>query len=82
MARRINVTLPEETLALLDAVLKKGERSRLIDEAVRFHVDHVGRDSLRARLAEGYTRRATRDVQLAEEWFRGGGRMGRQRRVG
>ena len=69
MARRINITLPEETLALLDGVAKKGGRSRLIDEAVRFYVDHESRGNLRTQLAEGYERRAARDLQLAEEWF-------------
>src|SRR5262249_30403362 len=33
--RRINITLSEDTLALLDRVASKGDRSRLIDEAVR-----------------------------------------------
>ena len=34
--RRINITLSEDTLALLDRVVSKGDRSRLIDEAVRY----------------------------------------------
>ena len=43
MHRRINVTLPEETLQLLERVTKKGDRSRLIDEAVRRYVDEMDR---------------------------------------
>ena len=71
MARRINITLPDETLELLDRVAKKGERSRLIDEAVRFYVARMTRANLRKQLAEGYKRRAERDMRLAEEWFTG-----------
>jgi metal-responsive CopG/Arc/MetJ family transcriptional regulator len=32
--RRLNITLPEETVRLIDRVAKKGERSRFIAEAI------------------------------------------------
>jgi CopG family transcriptional regulator / antitoxin EndoAI len=67
--RRINVSIPEETLRLLDRVAQKGDRSRLIDEAVRHYVAGVGRAQLTKRLKEGAVRRAARDLSLAEEWF-------------
>ena len=67
--RRINITLSEETLALLDRVASKGARSRLIDEAVRYYIDEKGRSELKKRLKEGAIRRAARDLQLTEEWF-------------
>jgi CopG family transcriptional regulator / antitoxin EndoAI len=67
--RRINVTLPEETLGLLERVAKKGDRSRLIDEAVRFYVEEKGRSQLKRRVKEGALRRAKRDLRLTEEWF-------------
>ena len=67
--RRINVTLPEETVRLLDRVSEKGDRSRLINEAVRRHIAEVGRRNLRKCLKEGSLRRAERDRRLAEEWF-------------
>ena len=67
--RRINISLPEETLALLDRVADKGDRSRLIDEAVRYYIDDKGRLELRKRLKEGAIRRGPRDLQLTEEWF-------------
>ena len=69
MHRRINITLSEETLALLDRVVSKGDRSRLIDEAVRYYIDEKGRSELKKRLQEGAIRRAARDLQLTEEWF-------------
>ena len=67
--RRINITLSEDTLALLDRVADKGGRSRLIDEAVRYYIDEKGRSELKKRLKEGAIRRAAHDLQLTEEWF-------------
>jgi len=67
--RRINITLSEDTLALLDRVAHKGDRSRLIDQALRYYVDEKSRRELKKRLKEGATRRAARDLQLTEEWF-------------
>jgi CopG family transcriptional regulator/antitoxin EndoAI len=69
MNKRINITLPEETVRLLDRVARKGSRSRLIDRAVRRYVAEVGRANLRKRLKEGAMREAGLDLQLAEEWF-------------
>ncbi len=69
MYRRINVTLPEGTVRLLERVAPKGERSRLIDEAIRGLVEKVGRANLRRQLREGALRRADRDLALAREWF-------------
>jgi CopG family transcriptional regulator/antitoxin EndoAI len=67
--QRINITLPEDTLRLLDRVAPKGDRSRVIDEAVRFFVAARGKANLRKQIAEGARRRAARDLLLAEEWF-------------
>ncbi len=69
MHRRLNITLPEETVALIDRVSNKGDRSRLIDDAVRRYVRELGRARLRKRIKEGARRRATRDQQLAEAWL-------------
>lgn len=69
MHRRVNITLPEETVRLLERVVKKGDRSRLIAEAVKRYVETVGRTNLRRQLKEGALRRATRDQSLAEAWF-------------
>jgi CopG family transcriptional regulator/antitoxin EndoAI len=69
MRKRINITLPEETLELIDRVTEQGDRSRFIDEAVRHYIQETGRAHLRKRLKEGALRRAERDLGLAEEWF-------------
>ena len=69
MHRRINVTLPEETVRLIDRVADKGDRSRFIAEAVTQYVSSRGRARLRKALRDGAIRRAARDRVLAHEWF-------------
>ena len=69
MHRRINVTLPEATVKLIDRVAKKGDRSRFINQAVRDYVEDVGRDNLKRRLKEGSIARSQRDAAIASVWF-------------
>ena len=69
MNKRLNITLPERTVALMDRVAGKGQRSRLIDQAVHRYVEEAGRANVRKQLREGARVRAERDVQLAGEWF-------------
>ena len=68
MHRRLNITLPEETVRLIDRIAKSGNRSRLIDQALRAFLSGKQRASLRQQLEEGARRRAKRDLALSEEW--------------
>lgn len=68
MHRRINITLPEETIRLIDQIAKKGDRSFLISEAVQQYVTAVGKARLRRLLKEGARRNAERDLKIVEEW--------------
>jgi CopG family transcriptional regulator/antitoxin EndoAI len=69
MHRRLNVTLPEETVRLIDRTVRSGNRSSFIDEAVRYFVRAHGRAELKRLLEEGAERRAARDLAIAEDWF-------------
>ena len=69
MVRRINITLPEETVKLIDRVAKKGSRSRFIDALVRHHLGRHSRRKLRRELEAGYARWASWDRHVAEAWF-------------
>jgi len=69
MHRRINITLPEKTLKLMDRISKKGDRSGFIDEAIKRYIREVGREKIRKELKAAYLEGAERERQLAEEWF-------------
>ena len=69
MNQRPNITLPEQTVRLLDRAVPKGQRSRLIDEAVKRFLTEPGRASLRKQLERGAKARAERDLDVAAEWF-------------
>jgi CopG family transcriptional regulator/antitoxin EndoAI len=67
--KRINVILPAATVAVLDKVAAKGNRSALIDRAIRHYVETRSRQSLRERLKQEALRNAERDLEMAAEWF-------------
>jgi len=67
--KRINITLPNATVQLLDSVAQKGARSSFVDQAVRFYVEGVGQTNLKKQLREGAINRSKRDLAIAEEWF-------------
>ncbi|MSO57356.1 MAG: hypothetical protein EXQ55_10640 [Acidobacteria bacterium] len=69
MNKRLNITLPQQTVRLMDRVAGKGRRSSLIDRAVRRFVKEETRANLRKQLAKSYQANASFDLQLAEEWF-------------
>jgi CopG family transcriptional regulator/antitoxin EndoAI len=69
MTKRINVILPAETIKVLDRVAPKGNRSRLIDQAVLFYVRTKSRENLRERLKQGYLANSKENLKLAQEWF-------------
>lgn len=67
--KRIDITLPESTVRLIDRVADKGTRSYFIDQAIHFYVSTQSRQNLRNQLKEGALQRTKRDLQLAEDWF-------------
>ena len=69
MSRRLNISLPDETVRLLDRVAAKGERSQVIAEAVTKYVVEVGKARIRKRMKERAVKRGDLDLQIAEEWF-------------
>ena len=69
MSKRINIILPDKTVAVLDRVTTKGNRSRFIDRAVRKLVETEGRANLRSRHKAEAIENADRDLEIAAEWF-------------
>jgi hypothetical protein len=62
---RINVILPTATVAVLDKVAAKGNRSALIDRAIRHYVEALGRQNLREQLKQEAPAHAERDLSMA-----------------
>jgi CopG family transcriptional regulator/antitoxin EndoAI len=69
MNKRLNITLPEQTVRLMDRVAGRGRRSSLIDRAVLRYVREETRANLRRQLAASYKANAEADLKLAEDWF-------------
>ena len=69
MSKRINVILPDETLAVLDRVTKRGDRSRFVSRAVLHYVQSHAKQNLRERLKAGYQADAQESLKIALEWF-------------
>jgi len=69
MNKRINVILPTTTVAVLDKVATKGNRSALIDCAIRHYIKTRSQQNLRERLKQEALANAERDLQMAVEWF-------------
>ena len=67
--KRINVILPTATVAVLDRVAARGNRSALIDRAIRHYVQTQSQQNLRQRLKQEALANAERDLQMAAEWF-------------
>lgn len=67
--KRVDVTLPQETLQIIDRVVRHGDRSRFIDKAVRFYIDEVGKANLKMQLKKGFENRKQRDIEITKEWF-------------
>ena len=69
MSKRINIMLPAQTLAVLDKVAAKGNRSRFVSEAVLHYVETHGKRSLREQLKAGYLANAEENLKIAAKWF-------------
>ena len=69
MHKRVNITLPENTIQLLDRITEKGSRSAFVEQAVRFYIKEIGVANLKKQLRMGAIARAARDAATAEEWF-------------
>ena len=67
--KRINITLPESTVEMIESIAGKGSRSTLIDTAIRKHIQEIQKQDLRERIKAGSIANAERDLEMAREWF-------------
>ena len=69
MNRRLNITLPEQTVQMLERAVPRGQRSRLIDEAVTRFRQRTG-ESEPSKAARALVRK--RELRVTERWLRNG----------
>jgi len=69
MTERINIVLPEETIRTIDRMVRPGERSRFINQAVKHFVTHRSTEALRMRLEQAAIRDRDLDCEIAADWF-------------
>lgn len=70
MNQRLTITLSAETVRLMDRTISKGERSRLIDDAIReYVVRRESKECFEEDLAEEARQCAEQDLEIAAEWF-------------
>jgi len=67
--KRINISIPIETLQLLDEIAPPKKRSQFVAKAITQYANEVKRLQLRERLKAGYIANAESDRKIAEEWF-------------
>ena len=69
MSKRVNVMLPDKTVAILERVAPRGRRSSFISQAVLEYVKTRTKRHLRERLKQEALADVERDIAMAEEWF-------------
>jgi CopG family transcriptional regulator/antitoxin EndoAI len=67
--KRVNITLPEETIQKIDKIVKEGKRSQFIDKAINFYIEKKSSAQLKKLMKEGAIKRAQRDLDICAEWF-------------
>ena len=65
--KRVNITLPPETLNLIERV-SKDNRSKFINRAVKLYANRLERARLKQGLKQAYLERARQDLAIAQEW--------------
>ena len=68
--KRINITLPKDTVEMIDKIIEKGERSRLMDKAVRYFIDDFRNRKIKEGLKDAGLSRGKRDLILSREWYK------------
>ena len=65
--QRVNITLPSETLELIQRV-SKDNRSEFINKAVKLYANRLERARLKQRLKKTYLERGEDDLAIAQGW--------------
>ncbi|NES78406.1 MULTISPECIES: hypothetical protein [Okeania] len=69
MDRKLNITIPEATMQLIEETMPQENLEQLINKALNFYIKQNLSENLKEELRIGAIKRAKRDLQLAEEWY-------------
>ncbi|NEQ39179.1 MAG: hypothetical protein F6K40_24175 [Okeania sp. SIO3I5] len=69
MDRKLNITIPEATMQLIEETMPQENLEQLINKALNFYIKQNLSENLKEELRIGAIKRAERDLQLAEEWY-------------
>src|SRR5258706_16052417 len=69
MSKRLNIVLPEATVQTIDRMVKPGQRSRFINQAVVHFVANRSVEALRRRLELAAVRDRDLDREAAADWL-------------
>jgi len=69
MSKRLNIVLPTATVQTIDRLVKPGERSRFINQAVQHYVAERSTAALRIQLEQAAVRDQDLDREIAADWF-------------
>ncbi|NER06423.1 MAG: hypothetical protein F6K17_29510 [Okeania sp. SIO3C4] len=69
MDRKLNITIPEATMQLIEETMPQENLEQLINKALNFYIKQNLSENLKEELRIGGIKRAERDLQLAEEWY-------------
>ena len=66
--KRVDFTLPLDTISLLEQTAPKGKKSELVNQALRVYIRHLKQRTLRRAMREEALADAGQDLQMLEEW--------------
>ena len=69
MDRKLNITISEATMQLIEETMPQENLEQLINKALNFYIKQNLSENLKEELRIGAIKRAERDLQLAEEWY-------------
>ena len=69
MTKRINVILPEDTVRTIDRMVRPGQRSRFIQNAVQHYVATASPQALQEQLKQAAIRDRDLTLEIANDWF-------------
>lgn len=66
--KRVDFTLPIDTISLLEKTVPRGKKSELVNRALQVYIRHLKQKALRKAMREEALADAELDLQTTQEW--------------